>query len=142
MFTVLACLRRPLLILATGFGILTGTPSSMGAESRENTILQQTERGSWLWDLLSKWFGRAREQERQEKAKKLVNGGNPVPVIAEDDQSSNFIKERIAEDALDQHEMNYAEALESYDYYAAGLTKTLSQLTPEEQNEVFYGSGE
>ena len=72
--------------------------------------------------------------------KKPINNGNPVPTIANNSDSAAFIKERIAEEALTDHGANYAQALSSYDDYSSSLAKTLSQLTPEEQQEIFYGN--
>lgn len=73
------------------------------------------------------------------KALGRINNGKPVPKIGKNKSSADFLKERIAKDALFFHGGNYAQALDSFASYATILAKTLSQLTPEEQQEIFYG---
>jgi hypothetical protein len=68
-----------------------------------------------------------------------VNNGNPVPNIKKDRGSADFITQRIAQDAFVIHGSNQSTALQSYVDYAVNLAAVLSQLTPEEQQEVFYG---
>lgn len=81
------------------------------------------------------------------KGPKPFNSGKAFPYIGDDEQSAQFIVEAIvhaiverlglggkdADRAADANEANYYQ-------YARDLAKTLSQLSPSEQNKVWYGS--
>ncbi len=122
------------MIAITGMLFVCGVPAVKAAHGPGSTYRHQDQ--SWIWELLERWFGRG---EREKERPPQINNGNPVPNIANDDDSSNFLKARIAEEAQQDHGANYAEALQSYESYADRLAKTLGTLTPGEQSEVFYG---
>lgn len=91
--------------------------------------------GGWFADLLASWFGDGGGGRSQQT---LVNGGAPVPTIANDSQSANFILQHLVEAA----EANGEEAANpnaKYSGYAVKLTTVMSQLSAEEQRIVFYG---
>ncbi len=116
-------------IALLGFFTIASTPLPTDATSQSSST-----RGFWeaLMDWASSWGSDSEEET-------LINNGNPVPEISDDDQSASFVTERIAEDALVLNNESYSGALDTYQDYAANLTKTLSQLSLDEQQHIFYG---
>ena len=60
-----------------------------------------------------------------------INGGQPVPIISDDEESIEFLAEVMKRD--------YGGTTEQHLKYAEELAKTLAQLTPAEQRYIFYG---
>lgn len=128
-------------VLGCALSLFAVAPVIASGEGSKTNVFAQSS-GSWLWELLNHWFGRVDDEEESgsEEGSKPINNGNPVPTISDTDNSKDFLKERIAEEALTDHGVNYAVALEAYGDYSGGLAKTLSQLSPEEQQKIFYGN--
>ena len=93
--------------------------------------------GGWLTDLLKQWFGSG--DSSGENADPIINGGEPVPTIANNNESAEFLLTILVDEAQ-THGEDAAEAADNYDGYATKLAKVMSQLSPDEQRIVFYGS--
>ena len=66
-------------------------------------------------------------------------GGEPVATIANNNESAEFLLTILVDEAQ-THGEDAAEAADNYDGYATKLAKVMSQLSPDEQRMVFYGS--
>ncbi len=73
--------------------------------------------------------------------------GKVVPYIGNDEASATFLVEAIARSIVEALNLSGGDAKEAteaneanYYKYARDLAKTLSQLSPSEQNFVWYGS--